>query len=168
MKVRVLKLALLSLMVVSVGVYADSMTVKLATVAPGNQVAKPVGSVTLSDTKYGLLITPNLQNLSPGWHGFHIHQNPSCADNGEAAGPHLDPKDTTHHLGPYAQGHLGDLPALSVQDNGTATQAIMAPRLTVAELKGHSLIIHANGDNYADQPLPLGGGGARVICGVVK
>jgi len=29
-------------------------------------------------------------------------------------------------------------------------------------------MIHAGGDNYADQPAPLGGGGARVACGVIK
>ncbi|NES46128.1 superoxide dismutase family protein, partial [Moorena sp. SIO2C4] len=37
----------------------------------------------------------------------------------------------------------------------------------VADLKGHSLIIHAQGDNYSDIPKPLGGGGARVACGVI-
>jgi Cu-Zn family superoxide dismutase len=29
-------------------------------------------------------------------------------------------------------------------------------------------MVHAGGDNYADQPEPLGGGGPRVACGVVK
>jgi Cu-Zn family superoxide dismutase len=29
-------------------------------------------------------------------------------------------------------------------------------------------MIHAGGDNYSDQPVPLGGGGARIACGVVK
>ncbi|MBF9200908.1 superoxide dismutase, partial [Acinetobacter baumannii] len=24
------------------------------------------------------------------------------------------------------------------------------------------------GDNYSDSPLPLGGGGARIACGVIK
>jgi superoxide dismutase, Cu-Zn family len=28
-------------------------------------------------------------------------------------------------------------------------------------------MIHAGGDNYADQPQPLGGGGARIACGVI-
>jgi len=29
-------------------------------------------------------------------------------------------------------------------------------------------MIHAGGDNYADQPAPRGGGGARVACGAIK
>ena len=28
--------------------------------------------------------------------------------------------------------------------------------------------VHAGGDNYSDQPAPLGGGGARIACGVIK
>ncbi len=32
---------------------------------------------------------------------------------------------------------------------------------------GRSIMIHAGGDNYSDTPARLGGGGARVACGVV-
>ena len=42
------------------------------------------------------------------------------------------------------------------------------PHLTVADVKGHSIMIHVGGDNYSDQPAPLGGGGARIACGVVE
>jgi hypothetical protein len=28
-------------------------------------------------------------------------------------------------------------------------------------------MIHEGGDNYADAPKPLGGGGARIACGVI-
>jgi len=65
-------------------------------------------------------------------------------------------------------GHLGDLPALTVGADGTASAAVIAPRLKMADLKGRSLMIHAGGDNYSDTPSPLGGGGARAACGVVK
>ncbi|EDQ9399748.1 superoxide dismutase family protein, partial [Salmonella enterica] len=46
---------------------------------------------------------------------------------------------------------------------------LLAPRLkSLSELKGHSLMIHAGGDNYSDNPAKLGGGGARFACGVVE
>jgi Cu-Zn family superoxide dismutase len=148
---------------------ADTATVNLYKTAKDGERGDSVGTITLTDTQYGVLITPNLKNLTPGWHGFHLHVNPSCANGGEAAGPHFDPKPTNKHLGPYnTSGHLGDLPALSVQDDGTDNQPVTAPRLTVTELKGHSLMIHAGGDNYSDAPMPLGGGGARIACGIVK
>ena len=57
---------------------------------------------------------------------------------------------------------------LTVDAGGKATEAVVVPRLTVADVKGRSIMIHAGGDNYSDQPAPLGGGGARIACGVVK
>ena len=75
---------------------------------------------------------------------------------------------TGKHLGPRAEGHKGDLPALRVDAGGNAMNAVIAPRLKLADVKGRSIMIHAGGDNYSDQPSPLGGGGARIACGVVK
>jgi superoxide dismutase, Cu-Zn family len=47
-------------------------------------------------------------------------------------------------------------------------QAI-APRIRNAvQLKGKALIIHAGGDTYCDQSTPLGGGGARIACGIIR
>lgn len=133
-------------------------------------VGQSVGSVTISETKYGLLFTPDLHDLSPGIHGFHIHQNPSCENNGDAAKGHLDPKKTDQHLGPYNdKGHWGDLPAIYVNEDGTAHLPVLAPRFSkLSEVKNHALMIHEGGDNYSDNPLKLGGGGARMECGVIK
>ena len=85
-----------------------------------------------------------------------------------AAGGHYDPANTGKHLGPHGEGHKGDLPALTVDASGETTKGVVAPHLTVADIKGRSIIIHAGADNYSDQPAPLGGGGARIACGVVK
>lgn len=131
---------------------------------------KVVGTILIQETPYGLLFTPNLHGLKPGIHGFHIHQNPSCENNGMAAGGHYDPNKTNKHLGPYNdRGHLGDLPALYVAEDGSVNVPMLAPRLkSINEIKGHSLMIHEGGDNYADTPEKLGGGGARMVCGVIK
>jgi Cu-Zn family superoxide dismutase len=85
-----------------------------------------------------------------------------------AAGGHYDPAKAGKHLGPKGAGHLGDLPALMVAADGTATQPMTVDRLKVADVKGRALMIHAGGDNYSDEPKPLGGGGARVACGVIN
>lgn len=138
-------------------------------------IGKDIGTITASDSSYGLLLVPHLSGLLPGIHGFHIHQNPNCGPamkDGKqvpalAAGGHLDPAGTGRHEGPYGSGHLGDLPILYVGNDGNATLPVLAPRLKVADLKGHSVMIHAGGDNYSDQPAKLGGGGARVACGVI-
>ena len=139
-------------------------------------VGPAIGSITASDSKHGLVLTPSLHGLAPGLHGFHVHQNPSCdakEKDGKmvpalAAGGHFDPAGTNKHGEPWGDGHLGDLPPLYVDSAGNATQPVLAPRLKVADLAGRAIMIHAGGDNHADHPAPLGGGGARVACGVVK
>jgi len=85
---------------------------------------------------------------------------------GMAAGGHYDPANTGKHLGPQGEGHKGDMPVLTADASGKATKAVTAPHLTVADVKGRSIMIHAGGDNYSDQPEPLGGGGGRIACGV--
>ena len=80
---------------------------------------------------------------------------------GMAAGGHYDPV-------PRATGHKGDMPVLTVDASGKATKAVTAPHLTVADVMGRSIMIHSGGDNYSDQPAPLGGGGARIACGVAR
>jgi Cu-Zn family superoxide dismutase len=135
----------------------------------------PVGTISAEDTPYGLLLTPDLNGLHPGLHGFHVHENPACGPKkkdgklvpGGAAGGHYDPYGTGRHEGPYGEGHLGDLPPVYVDSEGSASVPVLAPRLTTADIKGRSLMIHAGGDNYADHPEKLGGGGARIACGVV-
>jgi len=129
---------------------------------------KSIGVITAKDTPYGLLFIPNLTDLSPGIHGFHVHVNPICDKKGMAAGGHLDPDKTDKHLGPFTnKGHLGDLPILIADKDGHSTLPVLAPRLKLQDIKHHSLMIHEGGDNYSDTP-KLGGGGERVACGVVE
>lgn len=135
-----------------------------------------VGLVSIADSKYGLVFSPALKGLPPGVHGFHLHQNPSCDPKEKdgkmvaalAAGGHYDPGNTNRHDTPWGAGHLGDLPVLFVDATGHANQPVLAPRLKLSDLAGRSLMVHVGGDNHADHPAVLGGGGARLACGVIK
>ena len=136
-----------------------------------------IGTVALTETPYGVQFTPNLNGLPSGMHGFHLHEKPSCANTGSdgavtvagAAGSHWDPDHAGKHEGPYGQGHLGDLPGLYVAPDGTATTPVLAPRIKdLSQVHGLALMIHAGGDNHSDHPAKLGGGGARIACGVIN
>jgi Cu-Zn family superoxide dismutase len=155
---------------------ADEVVIDVHAIS-ADGVGKSVGTVIAMDTEDGLKLVPALAGLPPGEHGFHIHQNPSCdpaekdgkAVAGLAAGGHYDPEGTHAHMGPKSdKGHLGDLPRLVVAEDGTASTAVIAPRLTAKAIKGRSLMVHASGDNYSDDPKPLGGGGARIACGLIE
>jgi Cu-Zn family superoxide dismutase len=139
-------------------------------------VGASIGTITIKEDKDGVTLEPKLKGLTPGEHGFHVHENPSCdpADKdgkktaAQAAGGHFDPAATKAHKGPGGGGHKGDLPKLVVSDKGEAKDKINVKGLTLADFQGHAIMIHEGGDNYSDTPKPLGGGGARIACGVVK
>jgi Cu-Zn family superoxide dismutase len=167
-------LSVLAVALIAVPVAAAQVSVSMALVTEQG-IGDTIGTVTLMDSPGGLVITPDLAGLPPGGHGFHIHARGDCGvtlPEGKpvpagAAGGHFDPQGTGTHLGPTGAGHLGDLPALEVDADRRATTAVTAPRLTVAQVRGLALVIHAGGDNYADQPAPLGGGGLRIACGII-
>ncbi|WP_338564791.1 superoxide dismutase [Cu-Zn] SodC [Erwinia sp. E_sp_W01_6] len=152
---------------------SEKVEMKLATPQGAGQ---SLGMITLEETPYGVTFTPDLKSLPAGIHGFHVHANGSCEPQTKegkvvptgAAGGHLDPDKTGKHLGPWQNGHLGDLPALFVTDDGMATYPVLAPRIKkLSEIKGKALMIHVGGDNHSDSPSPLGGGGDRFACGVI-
>jgi superoxide dismutase, Cu-Zn family len=124
-----------------------------------------IGTVTMSDSAKGDQIKVSLRGLAPGLHAFHVHQNPSCAPgpvNGKivpagAAGDHYG-MAAGMSMGAGSMAPLGDLPSLTAKADGTDNETVLAPRLTsVAELKGHPVIIHA-GDATT----------ARFACGLLK
>ncbi|WP_210479678.1 superoxide dismutase family protein [Pantoea ananatis] len=171
---KVKTIALLTLLTCGAA-QAASEEVTIHEVSPQG-IGKSVGTVKIEETQYGLQFTPMLAGLKPGIHGFHVHAKGSCEPSESegktvaagAAGGHLDPDNNGKHLGPYGEGHLGDLPALYVDDQGKASYPVLAPRIkNLSEIKGKALMVHVGGDNHADHPKPLGGGGARFACGVI-
>lgn len=154
---------------------AKSVTVPVVQIGVGGiSPEQTIGTVTFTDTDKGLQIVTKLSKLSPGEHGFHIHEFPNCGAKmedgkmvaGMEAGGHYDPKKTSKHMGPGKGGHEGDLPVLKVEANGTANQTMVVKGLKVKDIRKRSIMVHAGGDNYSDNPAN-GGGGARVACGII-
>jgi len=170
-----LVIAMLGLLVAGVSVQAEELVVPMHLI-DSTGTGKSIGTVKATSNPFGTVFTPNLKSLTPGLHGFHVHQNPDCGPGvkggkkvpGLAAGGHYDPAGAGKHEGPYGNGHLGDLPTLYVDADGNANHPVLTPRVKISDLKGRSLMIHAGGDNYSDNPKKLGGGGSRMACGVVK
>jgi len=152
----------------------DTVNVAIHILTP-DKVGRKIGFVLMYDSPEGLVLEPSIHSLEPGEHGFHIHEfgdiRPKLKDGksiaGGSAGQHYDPMDTDAHCGPYGNGHLGDLPVLIVDQDGTARTSVVAPRLTLDEVKNRSLIIHSGGDNYSDFPVVNGGGKSRIAGGVI-
>ena len=176
MRPRLAVLASLMLVAAACPAFAESLKAPMA-LATATGPGDAVGTVTITEGPGGAKFALHLHGLPPGPHGFHVHGAPSCAPGEKdgkpvpagAAGGHLDPDKTGMHMGPTGSGHLGDLPLITVDADGTAKAVLVAPRIkSLDALRGHALMIHAGGDNYSDQPAPLGGGGARLACGVIE
>ncbi len=166
--------SLFAALLFTVSAHAGEVTVKM-NMAQTTGVGAALGTVRLVDTAHGLAFYPDLKGLPPGLHGFHVHENASCAPAEKdgspvaalGAGGHFDPKASKQHGLPWGDGHLGDLPGLYVAADGSASNPVLAPRLKLADVAKRALMIHAGGDNHSDQPAALGGGGARMACGLI-
>jgi Cu-Zn family superoxide dismutase len=123
------------------------------------------------------MFAADLHDLPAGAHGFHVHEDGNCGPTmltgvlipAGAAGQIWDPDKVGKHLGPLGDGKRGDLPLLTISADGTDKETVTAPHIKdVNDLKGRALVITLGGDNYKDDPLPDGGGGGRIACGVVQ
>lgn len=127
-------------------VHAQSLaTVTIHLIDPDG-IGPEIGTVTLMDTARGLVLVPDLRGLPPGRHGLRVQPTRDCG-SGAAVQP-------------------GDLPALVVAGDGTADRPMLAPRLSIGEVRERSLEVFRRGDNRSDPAGPRDGG--RIACGVVR
>ena len=176
LKSLVSALTFLSLLILLAGVaHAESISATMYKATDSGN-GQELGVVTFSDEGDGVTIKTDLKGLPPGKRGFHVHEKPDCSPMKQdekmtpagAAGGHYDPDKTGKHLGPEGGGHKGDLPVLNVAEDGSANVTMHVKGVKASEFKNRALMIHAGGDNYSDMPEPLGGGGARFGCGIIK
>lgn len=156
---------------------ANDITVQMNAVNDSG-ISESIGVVVISKVAHGVELRPALFGLTPGEHGFHVHEHASCEpaldDDGklaaaQSAGGHYDPEATEQHGSPLNDdGHKGDLPVLVADASGLANTPVHAAQLSMNDLENRTLIVHVGGDNYSDHPEPLGGGGKRFACGLIK
>jgi Cu-Zn family superoxide dismutase len=135
-----------------------------------------VGRGILTQGPTGLLIRIEADGLTPGWHGAHIHAAGQCAAPFTSAGGHINHGEPQAPHGLLnAQGpDDGDLPNVFADAQGHVRAEIFTTRARIArdgpgqwlwDADGSALVIHAAMDDHTSQP--IGGAGARVVCGVM-
>lgn len=163
----------LSLLLVAAPAHA-APSASAALKAPGGAA---MGSATFEDGPAGVLIRLDLQGLTPGWHGVHLHEKGDCSDaKFTSAGGHINhaPAKAPHGLLNPDGPDVGDLPNIHAGADGKAMAEIYSPFVSVKASKGRpglldadgsSLVVHAKADDYLTQP--IGNSGDRVACGVI-
>jgi len=141
-----------------------------ATLAPtrGNQASGVVNFIQRADMVY---IEARITGLTPGLHGFHIHEKGDCrAPDGSSAGGHFNPAAATHGGAESAIRHAGDLGNLKADASGIAVYKGQVSGISLDvgsdSIIGRSVIVHANQDDLRTDP--AGNAGARVACGLVS
>ena len=137
--------------------------------APDSKIA---GTATFEETPAGLSMDVKVSNVSPGLHGFHIHEKGSCDEQGNAAGGHYNPMNVKHGflLKDGMEGaHAGDFGNIEVGPTGEGELKLTLPGLSIRggahDVEGHAVILHAKQDDFGQ---PTGNAGGRIGCGVIQ
>ena len=130
------------------------------------------GRVFLTDTPDGLSLVASLENVSPGKHGFHIHENGACGDEGKAAGGHFNPDQVSHGLlskDGFEHAHAGDFGNVEIGADGKGQFETTLKGLTLTEgahsVAGKAFILHEKEDDFGQ---PTGNAGGRIACGEIQ
>ncbi len=129
------------------------------------------GQATFNEKDNGLEVELKVANVSPGKHGFHIHEKGDCSDKGNAAGSHYNPDKTPHGLvtkDGFDHAHAGDFGNIEVSADGTGILKIFIPGLALTgdkhNVEGKAVILHEKEDDFGQ---PTGNAGGRIGCGVI-
>lgn len=128
------------------------------------------GSVSFRQDGDLVLLTARITGLTPGAHGFHIHERGDCsAPDATSAGGHFNPTGKAHGSPDQAEHHGGDMPQLVADASGNATLKASLQGISlesgVNSIVGRGVIVHAAPDDFKTQP--TGNSGARLACGVI-
>ena len=133
----------------------------------GNNVR---GSVDFYETKGGVRIVAHITGLTPGKHGFHIHDKGDCsAPDAASAGGHFNPTGAKHGGPDDTERHAGDFGNVTADASGTAHLERVDKHISFDgpnSIIGRGVIVHASPDDLTGQP--AGNAGARLACGVIQ
>lgn len=107
-----------------------------------------------------------------GEHGFHIHQDPACGNDGMDAGAHWNGETqgdaAGHGLPDSPMHHTGDTGNITIAADGSGTLTMTSTTWTVGDgnaatdVVNHAVILHMNADDGT-----MTSAGARIGCGVI-
>ncbi|QBQ07187.1 superoxide dismutase family protein [Sporosarcina pasteurii] len=140
-----------------------------------NTEGTEMGEVTITEDNKGVTIRVVAEGLTPGTHGFHIHEKGECTPpTFESAGGHFNPTNKEHGFENPKGFHLGDLPNIQVEKDGTIDATVTTAEVTLQKGKensildedGSTIMIHENADDYKTDP--AGNAGDRIACAVIE
>jgi len=168
MRLSIITSAALAAALLASPALAASGTVKILGTAQGSPVT---GTLKMTDGPKGLSVVGDVNGLTPGLHGFHVHEFGDCSDSGKAAGSHYNPANKPHGNAlkdGQEHAHAGDMGNVEANSQGVAHVNVTIPGMALAGGKmnaaGRAVIVHEKADDFGQ---PVGNAGGRVGCGLV-
>jgi len=122
----------------------------------------------------GVRIFGTISGLTPGYHGFHVHQYGDLTNGCTSAGGHFNPHNREHGSPEDFNRHVGDLGNIIANDKGEAEINIDDYYLTLRgsnSIIGRALVVHENVDDLGrgghETSRTTGNAGGRLACGVI-
>merc|ERR1719424_2382420 len=141
------------------------------------------GTITFEQTDADTCkISWEIKGLTPGLHGFHVHEKADFSNGCLSAGPHYNPHGKTHGGPEDDERHVGDMGNVEAGADGIAKGELMDRLIKVSgefTVVGRSVMVHADPDDLGtgdnSEPgvngktsLTTGNAGARIACGEIK
>jgi Cu-Zn family superoxide dismutase len=148
---------------------ALAQTTKAIAVLHPTQGSNVTGTVTFTASGNDVKVVADVTGLTPGKHGFHIHEFGDCSDpKAASAGGHFNPGQHAHGAPDVSERHAGDMGNIEADASGKAHLGLTDKVMKLSgndSIVGHAVIVHEKADDLKTQP--SGDAGARLACGVI-
>jgi len=126
------------------------------------------GRVTFTQDGRAIHVHAEISGLSPGEHGFHIHEFGVWSEDGMASGGHFNPTKGPHASPDSTKRHVGDLGNVTANASGNVTYDLDDQHISfhgANSIIGRGLVVHEKADDLKTQP--TGNAGGRLAVGVI-
>ena len=133
-----------------------------------------------------VVINVNVSGLTPGKHGFHIHEAGDLTDSCTSACKHFNPYNKNHGGPNSKERHVGDLGNIKANKSGKCKTSFSDSKIKLKgknSIIGRSVVIHDLEDDLGlggldengniidlkrhQESLKTGNAGKRIACGVI-
>lgn len=115
-----------------------------------------------------------MTGLTPGPHGFHLHEFGDTTNGCISTGAHFNPNNMTHGAPEDEIRHAGDLGNIVANADGVAEATIVDNQIPLTgpnAVIGRAFVVHELEDDLGkgghELSLSTGNAGGRLACGVV-